>query len=63
MYILRQKKNVWLGETQGKEVGFFKVENVEEVPDSELTEGEDKMRSHICKSFVLLVQCMVFLRI
>ena len=39
MYILREKKNVWLGETQSKEVGFFTAENVEEVPVSELTEG------------------------
>ena len=39
MYILREEKNVWLGETQSKEVGFFTAENVKEVPVSELTEG------------------------
>lgn len=39
MYILSEEQNVWLGETQSKEVGFFTAENVKEVPVSELTEG------------------------
>ena len=39
MYLSREDKNLWLGETQSREVGFFRSEHVEEVLDYDITDG------------------------
>ena len=55
MYFSREDKNLWLGETQSREVGFFRSEHVEEVLDYDITDGTlfmGELCSYFCQGVI-----------